>query len=101
MQMTFCDTQYSCEYKTIHHFLSSSGHVIASRLFYVPESELTDEVATTVGSLLTLKDLSYRMEPLIEKVPFMMAQAIYFMTKLARMPSQMFLLSQSCVVFAH
>ena len=74
--------------------------MIVCRLFYVPEWELTDDLATTVGSLLTLKDLSYRMDPLIEEVPFMMAQAIYFITKLARMQSEMFLLLQSCVMFA-
>jgi len=59
--------------------------MIVPRLFCVPESELLDEGGTTVGSMLTLRDLCYHMEPMVEKVPFMMAQAIFFITKIARM----------------
>ena len=57
------------------------GHQIVPRLYLVPESELGDE-CTTQGSLVTLKDLNYRMEPLVEDIPFQWAQAVFYITKL-------------------
>ena len=51
------------------------------RLYYVPESEFNDDL-TTAGSLVTLKDLSYRFDSMIEEVPFQWAQALHLVTRL-------------------
>lgn len=51
------------------------------RLYYVPESEFNDDL-TTAGSLVTLKDLSYKFDSMIEEVPFQWAQALHLVTRL-------------------
>lgn len=51
------------------------------RLYYIPESEFNDDL-TTAGSLVTLKDLSYKFDPMIEEVPFQWAQALHLITRL-------------------
>ena len=58
-----------------------TGFAVVPRLYYIPESEFTDDI-TTVGSLVTLKDVSYRFEPMTEEVPFQWAQALYLITRL-------------------
>ena len=58
-----------------------TGFSIVPRLYYIPESEFTDDI-TTVGSMVTLKDVSYRFEPMVEVVPFQWAQALYLITRM-------------------
>ena len=60
---------------------SSTGYSVVPRLYFIPESEFSDDMAT-VGSLVTLKDLVYRFEPMTEEVPFQWAQALYLVTRL-------------------
>ncbi len=61
------------------------GHMIVPRLYYVPESELMDDAGgVSASSFLTLKDLSYKMKPMFEDVPFQWAQALYFTAGLMR-----------------
>ena len=55
--------------------------MIVPRLYYVCESEFCDD-GTTVGSGATLKDLKYKMEPLVEDVPFLWAQALYLIARI-------------------
>lgn len=38
---------------------------------------------TTVGSVVTLRDLSYKFEAMIEEIPFQWAQALFLITRLA------------------
>lgn len=60
--------------------------MIVPRLYYVPESELSDDAGgASASSFTTLKDLSYKMKPMIEKVPFQWAQALYFTAGLMSM----------------
>ncbi len=54
---------------------------IVPRLYYVCESELSNEV-TTVGSSAVAKQL--KMEPMKEDVPFLWAQALYLIARLTR-----------------
>ena len=58
-----------------------AGFAIVPRLYYIPESEFSDDIAT-MGSLVTMRDLSYKFEPMIEEVPFQWAQALHLITKL-------------------
>ena len=51
------------------------------RLYYIPESEFNDDL-TTAGSLVTLKDISYKFDSMIEEVPFQWAQALHIITRL-------------------
>ena len=51
------------------------------RLYYIPESEFNDDL-TTAGSVVTLKDLGYKFDSLIEEVPFQWAQALHLVTRL-------------------
>ncbi len=55
--------------------------MVVPRLYYVCESELSDEVVT-VGSVVTVKEL--KMEPMNEGVPFLWAQALYLVARLTR-----------------
>ena len=61
--------------------------MVVPRLYFVPESELTDD-GTETGSMVTFKDLLYNMEPMMEDIPFQWAQSLYLITRLA---------SESCV----
>ena len=63
----------------IVHWLT--GFSIVPRLYYIPESEFNDDL-TTAGSVVTLKDLGYKFDPLIEEVPFQWAQALHLVTRL-------------------
>lgn len=58
-----------------------TGFSIVPRLYYIPESEFNDDL-TTAGSLVTLKDLSYKFDAMIEEVPFQWAQALHLITRL-------------------
>lgn len=62
-----------------------TGITIVPRLYYVPESELTDDLGAAVGSMVTLRDINYQMEPMIEEIPFLWAQALYLIAKLTSM----------------
>ncbi len=62
------------------------GHVIAPRLYYVPESELSDDPgAASASSFTTLKDLFYKMKPMVEDIPFQWAQALFCIAGLMSM----------------
>ena len=55
------------------------------RLYYVPEGELVEDIAAS-GSFLTLKDVPmYKMEALVEEIPFQWAQSLYLITRLTSM----------------
>ncbi len=54
---------------------------IVPRLYYVCESELSDEV-TIVGSIAATKQ--FKMEPMNEDIPFLWAQALYLIARLTR-----------------
>ncbi len=55
--------------------------MVVPRLYYVCESELSDEVPT-VGSAVTVREL--KMEPMNEGIPFLWAQALYLIARLTR-----------------
>lgn len=55
--------------------------MVVPRLYYVCESELSDEVPT-VGSTVTVREL--KMEPMNEGIPFLWAQALYLIARLTR-----------------
>ena len=58
------------------------GRHIVPRLYFVPETELLDEPMMT-GSVR--ESISHSMDPMKEKVPFQMAQALYLTTKITSM----------------
>ena len=60
-----------------------AGYSIVPRLYYIPESEFNDDL-TTAGSMVTVRDL-YRLDPMVEEVPFQWAQALYIITRLTSM----------------
>ena len=54
------------------------------RLYFVPDSEITEDSGTQ-GSVVTLRDCNdYRLEPMSEEVPFQWAQALHFICRMAR-----------------
>ena len=58
------------------------GCSIIPRLYYVPEEELLADETGTLVSLATTRDYSYKLVPFAEEVPFLWAQAIYFIAKM-------------------
>lgn len=62
-------------------YCCAAGFSVVPRLYFIPESEFSDDLAT-VGSLVTLKDLIYKFEPMTEEVPFQWAQALHLITRL-------------------
>lgn len=58
--------------------------MIVPRLYYVPESELSDELGTSMGSITTLRDMTYRLEVKREFMPFLWAQSMFYSAKLLR-----------------
>lgn len=60
--------------------------MIVPQLYYVPESELTDEAGTSMGSMTTARDMSYRMEVRRDSIPFLWAQSLLYTAKLLREP---------------
>ena len=59
----------SCPVDHYYHCPCPVGHMVVPRLYFVPESELTDD-GTGTGSMVTFKDLLYNMEPMMEDIPF-------------------------------
>ena len=58
--------------------------MIVPQLYYVPESELSDEVGTSAGSMATVRDMSYKLEVRREPMPFLWAQSVFYSAKLLR-----------------
>ena len=57
--------------------------MIVPRLYFVPESELNDDLGT-VASMVTFRDLMCNsMEPMLEAIPFQWAQSLYLIARLA------------------
>ena len=48
----------------------------------MPESELSDELGTSSCSMVTMRDLTYRLEVMHEPMPFLWAQSLFFSAKL-------------------
>jgi phosphorylase kinase alpha/beta subunit len=72
-------------WKKLENSLSDfEDYVIVPQLYYVPESELTDEVGTSMGSVATPRDMTYLLEVRREPMPFLWAQALFFSAKLLR-----------------
>ena len=63
------------------HVIIFPDHVIVPQLYYVPESELSDEVGTSTGSVTTLR---YKLEVRREPTPFVWAQSLFYSAKLLR-----------------
>ena len=58
--------------------------MIVPQLYYVPESELSDEAGTSAGSIATARDMTYRMEVRRDTIPFLWAQSLFYTAKLLR-----------------
>ena len=59
-------------------------HMIVPQLYYVPESELSDEVGTSMGSMATFRDMTYTLEVRRDSIPFLWAQSLFYTAKLLR-----------------
>ena len=67
-----------------NHVIMSTDHVIVPQLYFVPESELSDEIGTSAGSMVTLRDITYKLEVRPEPMPFLWAQSLFYSAKLLR-----------------
>ena len=63
---------------------SPPDHVIVPQLYFVPESELSDEVGTSMGSMATIRDMTYQLEARRDPIPFLWAQSLFYTAKLLR-----------------
>jgi phosphorylase kinase alpha/beta subunit len=72
-------------WKKLENSLSDfEDHVIVPQLYFVPESELSDEIGTSAGSMVTLRDITYKLEVRPEPMPFLWAQSLFYSAKLLR-----------------
>lgn len=58
--------------------------MIVPQVYFVPESELSDDVGTSAGSMVTLRDMTYTLEVRHEPMPFLWAQSLFYSAKLLR-----------------
>ena len=69
---------------SINHVITPPDHVIVPKVYFVPDSELSDETGTsTTGSGVTVRD-SYTLEVGHEPMPFLWAQSMFYSAKLLR-----------------
>jgi phosphorylase kinase alpha/beta subunit len=70
--------------KVVDTLTEFEDHMIVPQLYYVPESELSNEAGTSAGSIATARDVTYRMEVRRDPIPFLWAQSLFYTAKLLR-----------------